>query len=355
MTLLRPARLLSRTEGNSHCVGTANTFGRRLAGAVLVFAIASSVSVTAPSWAAKRPVSVAKTSAVAQKSKVKSATASKGQQDSIGGKKLGVASSGKSKPRKDRRKTVGTDADLARKAKEAADLLAVVKTSVATTKKTKTKITAKSETIPKLKSSVKKVTQATTLTYSVKAGDSLSTIASRQQTTIGQLLKLNGLTATSVLKIDQKLVVPAPDPTALPSRLSRNPIRVAVREHTAYWAKKNNIPRDLLEAMLWHESGFDQTKVSSTGAIGVGQIMPGTAIFIQKELIGEVLNPHVTEQNVRMSARYLRYLLKVSKGDSNKALYAYYQGLGSIATNGLYSDTIQYARNIQSLRKRFRK
>ena len=39
---------------------------------------------------------------------------------------------------------------------------------------------------------------------------------------------------------------------------------------------------------------------------------------------------------------------------SCSALQAYYQGQGSIRANGLYPDTVQYARNVQALRKRFR-
>ena len=143
-------------------------------------------------------------------------------------------------------------------------------------------------------------------------------------------------------------------PKSLPVRLRANPKRLAVRKHTAKWAKANDIPQDLLEATLWQESGFDQSKVSSTGAIGVGQIMPETAGFIEKKLIGVDLNPRITENNVRMSARYLRYLLKANHSNTTKALHAYYQGMGSIHENGLYDDTINYARNVQALRRHFK-
>ncbi len=192
-------------------------------------------------------------------------------------------------------------------------------------------------------------------TYRVKPGDSLSLIAFRQDTTIGMLRTMNGLTSNAVLRVDQVLKVPPlADPNGLPLRLRRTPERLALRKETALWAKRNQIPVDLLEATLWHESGFNQSRVSSTGAIGIGQLMPGTSDFIERELIGKDLDPHNPSHNIRMSARYLRFLLQQSGGDSTKALYAYYQGAGSIQAHGLYDDTIQYARNIQSLRKRFR-
>ena len=193
--------------------------------------------------------------------------------------------------------------------------------------------------------------------YVVRSGDSLSAIASKYNTTLTLLSRANKLTVESKLQVGVALNIPKVrlfGPKTLPTRLRANPKRLAVRTHTAKWAKANNIPQDLLEATLWQESGFDQLKVSSTGAIGVGQIMPGTAGFIAKELIGVDLNPRVTENNVRMSARYLRFLLKMNRFDSTKALHAYYQGMGSIREHGLYDDTIRYARNVQALRCQFK-
>jgi LysM repeat protein len=193
--------------------------------------------------------------------------------------------------------------------------------------------------------------------YHVRAGESLSLIASAQNTTVAALVQTNRLKLGKPLLVGQKLRLPnvaLDGPKGLPARLRADPKRLAVRKHTAKWAKANSIPQDLLEATLWQESGFDQTKVSSTGAIGVGQIMPDTAGFIEKELIGVDLNPRITENNVRMSARYLRYLLKVNHSNATKALHAYYQGMSSIQTNGLYDDTIKYARNVQALRRHFK-
>jgi soluble lytic murein transglycosylase-like protein len=200
-------------------------------------------------------------------------------------------------------------------------------------------------------------TKTTGNSYRVRSGNSLSSIAANHNTTVSALAQLNKLGMTTPLRIGQSLRLPAIElrgPKSLPTRLRANPKRLAVRKHTAKWAKANNIPQDLLEATLWQESGFDQSKVSSTGAIGVGQIMPDTAGFIEKELIGVDLNPRVTENNVRMSARYLRYLLKANHSDTTKALHAYYQGMGSIQDNGLYDDTIRYARNVQALRRHFK-
>jgi LysM repeat protein len=195
-------------------------------------------------------------------------------------------------------------------------------------------------------------------TYTVKPGDTLSALAVRFDTTVAEMASLNNLTDHGLIRVGTRLRLPRKKPvnaaSSLPARLARNQDRLALRAYTAKWAKKNGIPVDLLEATLWLESGFDQKKVSSTGAIGVGQLMPETSAFISGSLIGRRLDPHDVEDNIRMSARYLWYLLRMHGGDSTKALHAYYQGQGSIGANGLYHDTIQYARNIQALRRRFR-
>jgi soluble lytic murein transglycosylase-like protein len=211
--------------------------------------------------------------------------------------------------------------------------------------------------VTEVKSSKARTAQDASKSYRVRAGDSLSSIAVVKNTSVAALAQTNQLKPTSTLRVGQVLSLPKVElhgAKSLPLRLRANPKRLAVRKHTAKWAKANDIPQDLLEATLWQESGFDQTKVSSTGAIGVGQIMPDTASFIETELIGVELNPRVTEHNVRMSARYLRYLLKLNHSNTTKALHAYYQGMSSISENGLFDDTVKYARNVQALRRHFK-
>ena len=191
-------------------------------------------------------------------------------------------------------------------------------------------------------------------TYVVASGDNLTAIARRFDVTLSELRDLNGVRHDGRIVVGQKLKVPASSLTMLPTRLRSNTIRLALRPHFVTWARRNSIPPDLLEATLWLESGWNQTRVSSTGAIGIGQLMPGTASFIAAELIGKNLDPHDQRDNIRMSARYLRFLLNMHGGDATKALQAYYQGVGSIRANGVYPSTRQYAAAVQALRVRFR-
>ena len=54
-----------------------------------------------------------------------------------------------------------------------------------------------------------------------------------------------------------------------------------------------------------------------------------------------------------MEARYLRYLLEETGGNTDQALASYYQGLGSVRSRGWNDDTKQYVANITALRHWF--
>ena len=191
--------------------------------------------------------------------------------------------------------------------------------------------------------------------HRVAKGENLSRIAQQYDVSIADITAANKLSDRHHVRIAQILVIPVrvPDPQ-LPARLRAEPRRLALRPIFARWARANAIPIDLLEATAWLESGWNQRKVSSTGAIGIGQLMPDTARFVAHDLIGRPLDPKQPEDNIRMSARMLRFLLQHSQGDVDVALCAYYQGLRSMRKNGVYRETKRYAADIQALRPLFR-
>ena len=91
--------------------------------------------------------------------------------------------------------------------------------------------------------------------------------------------------------------------------------------------------------------------MSSTGAVGIGQLMPDTVDHMEM-LIGVDLDPYAAEDNIRMSARYLRLLLG-RYGAPEGALAAYYQGAGSVEANGTFAETDRYVANVLALRSQF--
>lgn len=109
-------------------------------------------------------------------------------------------------------------------------------------------------------------------------------------------------------------------------------------------AKANDISPQLLEALVWQESRWNQTAVSRAGAIGLAQLMPGTARDLG-------VDPHDPIQNLAGGARYLRQQLNRFDGDVEKALAAYNAGPGRVMTaRGIPSipETQAYVRAIVS-------
>jgi soluble lytic murein transglycosylase-like protein len=79
----------------------------------------------------------------------------------------------------------------------------------------------------------------------------------------------------------------------------------------------------LLEAVAWAESRFRVDARSPVGAVGVMQLMPGTAAELG-------VDPHDTHANIRGGAQYLRQMLAMFDGDVEKALAAYNAGPAAV-------------------------
>jgi soluble lytic murein transglycosylase-like protein len=128
---------------------------------------------------------------------------------------------------------------------------------------------------------------------------------------------------------------------------------MALIPHFKRWASANGLDPALVMAVAWQESGWQNTVVSSAGAIGIGQLLPSTAEFVEHDLIGAELDPRIPADNIRMTARYIRFLLKRTGGDLDMTLAGYYQGLGSVASIGFLPSTKDYIAIVHSLRPRF--
>ncbi|MGH2684816.1 MAG: lytic transglycosylase domain-containing protein, partial [Actinomycetota bacterium] len=119
------------------------------------------------------------------------------------------------------------------------------------------------------------------------------------------------------------------------------------------WAEEYRLPPALLKAVTWRESLWRADAVSSRGAIGVGQILPETAGWVSDHLIGRSLDPWQVEENLQLSAAYLRWLIDRTGGDEAAALAAYHQGRTSVAEEGWFTVTHRYVRDVFDLRWRF--
>ena len=132
------------------------------------------------------------------------------------------------------------------------------------------------------------------------------------------------------------------------TRASRNP---AEFEHIINsCAAEFGVDRSLVKAVIHAESGYNPNAVSSKGAAGLMQLMPGTA---QDLKVADSFNP---SDNIRGGVRYLRFLLDTFKGNVTLALAAYNAGLSKVAKYGgipPYDETRNYVSKVLSYQKNY--
>jgi len=89
-------------------------------------------------------------------------------------------------------------------------------------------------------------------------------------------------------------------------------------------AGSGGINSALLAALVLVESGGDPRAVSPKGAMGLGQLMPGT---VRRYGVRDPWNP---AENLKASASYLSDLIDMFRGDLVLALAAYNSGEGAV-------------------------
>jgi soluble lytic murein transglycosylase len=142
---------------------------------------------------------------------------------------------------------------------------------------------------------------------------------------------------------------------------ARYPLRYEeiVRGH----ARNYRLEPPLLAAVIYQESKFDADARSSSGAIGLMQLLPGTAKGIAQRTGGDrfvVDDLYEPELNVRYGSWYLRHLLD-KYGDEATALAAYNAGQTNVdrwlADGGgiRFAETRHYVERVQALKEIYAK
>jgi len=152
-------------------------------------------------------------------------------------------------------------------------------------------------------------------------------------------------------------VPPPPTPVSLPVSLfgsaANDPARLALVPSFDRWSDTYRVPRSLMKGLGYVESSWRADALSSAGAVGIGQLMPDTSAWLAVYIIGDPsLDPRKPDDNIRMSARYIRWLID-QLGNEYSAIAAYYQGIGTVQRDGIQPGSHAYVARVQSARAAF--
>jgi hypothetical protein len=171
---------------------------------------------------------------------------------------------------------------------------------------------------------------------------------------------------------------PAPSgcqPTYKGTKQSRENVKVALTEAAGrtYWhvsAPDIRVPLDLVKATAWQESGWQSNIVACDGGIGLMQVMPDTAAFVNQRF-ERSYDVNAYRDNATLGANYLAWLVKYFgdvyfDGDYtldaadcadhrdacllNAVIAAYNVGPGAVDTaDGIVIPNARYVENVRAL------
>lgn len=221
-------------------------------------------------------------------------------------------------------------------------------------------------------------------TVTVRAGDTLSGISVAQNVSLSALLNANPGVNARGLQVGQKITVPgtasrtaayrdgegakegAPntflhytysDEVAGSAAANREyladapvPSRDEIAQIIRDTARRHGVDPALMLALSHMESGWNHRAVSPANAIGAMQVIPSTGDWASA-IVGRELNLLDPHDNITAGTVIMRALLR-SADNEDQAIAGYYQGLAGVQNNGMYPDTKNYVKAIQSLRGR---
>ncbi len=137
---------------------------------------------------------------------------------------------------------------------------------------------------------------------------------------------------------------------------SEPPAQRATPEQYLAWidgaANRYNLPPALVRAIMHAESNFDPRALSSKGASGLMQLMPGTA---EAMFVKDIFD---ARDNIEGGTRYLRVLANRFDGDLIRMIAAYNAGPEAVARYGgqvpPYFETQAYVKKVLQLYYRYK-
>ena len=202
--------------------------------------------------------------------------------------------------------------------------------------------------------------------YVVRAGDTLGALAAQTGVSVAQMAFVNGIDAQSLLQIGTVLKLPNGAPA--PLRASQPVPAVRVVPDAAPVPTPGILTAERVRQLA--------SRAGRARRARRGDRLAGERLQQRARVVGErarrhagharnlgtgcrptsprgPLNPTSAEDNVRAGSLYLARLLRETGGDVRLAAAAYYQGLSSLRSRGMFDDTKRYVDNVMMLSARF--
>lgn len=221
------------------------------------------------------------------------------------------------------------------------------------------------------------------VTYTVRPGDTPSSLAVRFHAWTAELIEMNG----PVLRVGEQIKIPVvlaavaeqrrarsgngstgrsttgtssrsgpPRKNAGQRRLERrlrsgdDPDRTTVRRVIERTAQRFGVDPDLALAVSWQEAGWQMHHVSYADAVGAMQVIPSTGRWMS-DVVGRDLDLTDTRDNVTAGVALLKVLTDAAP--ERQAIAGYYQGLAGVRQHGMRPDTKRYVANVLALERQF--
>jgi soluble lytic murein transglycosylase len=123
------------------------------------------------------------------------------------------------------------------------------------------------------------------------------------------------------------------------------------RSIISHYSQKYSLEEGLVHAVIKAESNYNSAAVSKKGALGMMQLMPGTARLLNVD------NPLDAEENIGGGSRYLRQMLNEFNGNLDFAIAAYNAGPNAVKRHGgipPYEETRTYVKRVKQYLSTYR-
>jgi len=204
----------------------------------------------------------------------------------------------------------------------------------------------------------------TVRTYRVRPGDTATGLAVRFHAWTAELRAINHLGRHARLVAGERIRIPVVVAATRKHaarkhhrgrpRAHRHPKpwrhadagRATVRRTIVRTARHYGVDPHMALALAWQESGWQQRRTSSAGAVGAMQVLPSTGRWMSL-YVGRRLNVYGLRDNIVTGV----VLFKVLRTQTTwrRSIAAYYQGLGAVRRQGPYPSTRRYTRNVIAL------